>query len=85
MLTKKNFFLSEFGEFDFIIVGAGSTGCVIANRLSENLEWRVLLIEAGTYRDKDLTGIQALWAHDGFTKFNWGFKSIPQKYACQGK
>uniref|UniRef100_UPI0013D69CF8 NAD(P)-binding protein n=2 Tax=Gammaproteobacteria TaxID=1236 RepID=UPI0013D69CF8 len=34
-------------EFDYIIVGAGSAGCIVANRLSKDPNCRVLLIEAG--------------------------------------
>lgn len=83
--SSYNFFLSAYGDFDFIVVGGGSAGCVVANRLSEVSKWKVLLLEAGAFPDDALTGIPALWAIDALSKFNWGFETVPQQTAFLSK
>lgn len=71
--------MSTTDTFDFIIVGAGSAGCVLANRLSEDPATRVLLLEAGG-SDKSIF-IQmptALSIPMNTTKYNWGYHSEPE-------
>jgi len=67
--------------YDYIVVGAGSAGCVIANRLSEDPNKTVLLLEAGG-SDKSIFVRMptALSIPMNMDKFNWGFKSRPESH-----
>ncbi len=71
--------MSEAG-FDYIVVGAGSAGCVLANRLSEDPEARVLLLEAGG-RDRSINiKIPAAFANQFHTKLDWDFYTEPEPH-----
>lgn len=73
----------EIGTYDFIIVGSGAAGSVLVNRLSSNPEWKILVLEAGTYGDT-LTDIPNMYFPVEFTDYNWGFESVPQTTSCLG-
>jgi choline dehydrogenase len=68
-------------EYDFIIVGAGSAGCVVANRLSEISDWNVLLIEAGG-EENYLMDIPLLANKIPLTDANWRYKTVPNGKCC---
>ncbi|MGH3516941.1 MAG: GMC family oxidoreductase [Haloechinothrix sp.] len=65
--------------FHYVIVGAGSAGCVLANRLTEDPAIRVLLLEAGGDDDADEVRIPAAFSSLFKTKRDWNYETVPQK------
>ncbi|CAH0545782.1 unnamed protein product [Brassicogethes aeneus] len=75
--------ITEFGEFNYIVIGAGTTGAVVANGLSEQTHKKVLVLEAGKGSDIS-TDVPLLVYQAQLSDFNWGFHSTPQKNGCLG-
>ncbi|XP_059622519.1 glucose dehydrogenase [FAD, quinone]-like [Phlebotomus argentipes] len=70
-----------FEEYDFIVVGAGSAGSVVANRLSENPDWNVLLLEAGGDPPIE-AAIPGLSASMYPTQYDWHYYAeVSEKYS----
>ncbi|XP_076442799.1 uncharacterized protein LOC143281473 [Babylonia areolata] len=73
------------GSYDYVIVGAGSAGCVLANRLSEDKHVTVLLLEAGPDdRKHPKAAIPGLADHQFHTEVDWRYYTEPQQFALEG-
>ncbi|KAG8326949.1 hypothetical protein J6590_029705 [Homalodisca vitripennis] len=72
-----NYAVSNGESFDFIVVGGGSSGSVVASRLAENPHWSILLLEAGG--DPTVASeIPGLFAASQDTDIDWQHKTHPQ-------
>jgi choline dehydrogenase len=66
-------------SYDYVVVGAGSAGCVLADRLTEDGRTRVLLLEAGGPDDADEIHIPAAFSALFKTRWDWNYQTTEQK------
>ncbi|MFT4189727.1 MAG: GMC family oxidoreductase N-terminal domain-containing protein [Aeromicrobium sp.] len=67
-------------SFDYIVIGSGSAGGVVAARLSEDPQTRVLLLEAGPVDDDDMIRLPAGFSTLFKTKWDWSYRTTEQKH-----
>lgn len=63
-------------EYDFVVIGAGSAGAVVASRLSEVANWTVLLIEAGG-DENEISDVPSLSGYMQMSQFDWMYQTSP--------
>lgn len=66
-------------SFDFVVIGGGTSGLVVATRLSEVHDFRVLVLEAGGDHTNDpRVKTPAMWASLFGSEADWCFNTVPQ-------
>jgi choline dehydrogenase-like flavoprotein len=65
-------------RFDYIVVGGGTAGCVLAARLSEDPGHRVLLLEAGSGEPSPAMASPLAWPALAGTPVDWAYETVPQ-------
>lgn len=68
-------------EYDYVIIGGGSAGCVLANRLSEDADVTVLLLEAGRKDSHPYIHMPVGFAKLTAGPYTWGYNTVPQEHA----
>ncbi|XP_020812210.1 glucose dehydrogenase [FAD, quinone]-like [Drosophila serrata] len=71
-------------QYDFVVIGGGSAGAVVANRLSEIRNWTVLLLEAGG-DETEISDVPALAGYLQLTELDWKYQTTPSstRQYCQ--
>ncbi|KAF5269112.1 hypothetical protein FQA39_LY08782 [Lamprigera yunnana] len=77
-LTKPDY------DYDFVVIGGGSSGATAAGRLSEIPQWKVLLIEAGGDEPPGSQVPSLLTNYHGNANMDWNYKTEPESSACLG-
>ncbi len=67
--------------YDYVVVGAGSAGCVVAARLSEDPNTRVLLVEAGGSDQHSEVADPTKWPTILHGPLDWGYMTVPMRHA----
>src|SRR5690348_4274454 len=70
--------MTDSNSYDYTIIGAGSAGCVLANRLSVDSANKVLLIEAGPRDSRREVSIPAAWVSLFKSEVDWHYETDPE-------
>ncbi|XP_063709218.1 glucose dehydrogenase [FAD, quinone]-like [Culicoides brevitarsis] len=70
-------------KYDFIVIGGGSAGSVVASRLSEIPHWKILLLEVGPDENEE-TDVPALTGTLKLGPLDWKYKTVPSNSSCLG-